>query len=183
MKIMKNLVLISVAFVGFSINVIAQDVASINKPSYDKPFSEVKGNTASFNFEVYNFIPEEMKKVTVEMSGTHFMGDEIAKKIYLFEEAYTYTVAIAPGNPANRTMFRKPVVYNSVRKIEKSLRKSVKSGSMTMDEASMKMNKVLDVALTTKGVNTEKFEDSVKSANNADELLTLYSQVRLNYNN
>ena len=52
-----------------------------------------------------------------------------------------------------------------------------------MDEASVKMNKVLDVALTTKGVNTEKFEDSIKSANNADELLTLYSQVRLNYNN
>lgn len=182
-ELMKNVVFIFTIYILLHNNVIAQDVASVNRPSYDKPFSEVTGKMASFDFEVYNFIPEELKKVTIEMAGTHFLGDEIAKKIYLFEDAYTYKVAIAPGNPATRTMFRKQTMYNSVRKIEKFLKKSLKNHTFTLDEAMVKFNKVLDVAITTKGVNTQKFEDTIKSNNNSQDLLALFTQVRLNYTN
>ena len=161
-----------------------QDVASIStKTSFEKDLPNVTEKEVSVRFEVYNIIPEEIKKVNDEMAGTHFLGNEIAKKIYLFEQAYTYTVAISPGNPAQKTMFRKPLIYNSVREIERLLRKSVKSGKMTMDEATGKFNKVLDVAINIKSTNTGKFEEIIKSKENSSDLLALYTQVNLNYVN
>lgn len=162
-------------------NSYSQTVASLNNSSYTKITNTDK--LSNFNFEVYNFIPEEIKNVTEEMAGSHFLGEDIAKKVYLFEQAYTYTVAISPGNPSTRTMFRKPVVYNSVRKIEHYLKKSVKKGLLTIEEARNDFNKVLDVALTTKSMNTNSFEDSIKSINDSSDLLTAYSQVNLHFSN
>jgi len=42
----------------------------------------------------------------------------------------------------------------------------------------------LDVALNIKGLNTNKFEETIKAqGNNASDLLTLFTQVHLNYTN
>jgi hypothetical protein len=180
---MKTLYLIILAFIVLSHGAHAQQLASVNRSSYEREHPGGSGKTANFEFEVYNVMPEELNKVTTEMAGTHFLGEEIAKKIYIFEESYTYKVAIAPGNPATRTMYRKPVIYNSVMQIEWSLKKSVRRGEMTLDEAIVNFNKVLEVALNIKGMNTAKFEEAIKSKHNNSDLLFLYTQVRLKYIN
>ncbi len=181
---MKTLILIIVPLILIKAQLFAQDFATVGSSSYDKSMPKSSKNIISYEFEVYNYVPDEITKVSDDMAGKHFLGNEIAKKMYLFDEAYTYTEAIAPGNPATRTMFKKPLIYSSVIKIEKLLKKNVKSKDLTLDEATVKFNKVLDVALNIKGLNTDKFEGTIKAqGNNASDLLSLFLQVHLSYTN
>ncbi len=181
---MRTLMLMLVPFVLFKVQVFAQDFATVSSSDYNKGMPNTSKKMASYDFEVYNYVSEAMKKVSDDEAGNHFLGNDIAKKMYLFEEAYTYTEPIAPGNPAMRTMYKKPVIYSSVKRIEKYLKKSVNSKEFTMGEANAKFNKVLDVVLNIKGLNTDKFEESIKAqGNNASDLLVLFTQVHLSYTN
>jgi hypothetical protein len=181
---MKTLFLILIPFMRLKVEVFAQDYASVNTSSNNAGMPNTSKKLMSYDFEVYNYVPEAMQKVTPDMAGNHFLGDDNAKKMYLFEEAYTYTEPIAPGNPATRTMYKKPVIYSSVKKIESLLKKSIKNKELTVEEATAKFNKVLDVVLNIKVLNTEKFEDTIKQQKgNASDLLTLFTEVHLSYTN
>ena len=115
------------------------------------------------------------ESVTNEMAGNHFLGDEIAKKMYLFNDHYSYKVAIAPGNSATKTVFRKPEIYSSVKKIERFLKKGVKNGDIKNTVAQNEYDKVLNVVLNILDENTAKLEERLKSAGeNATELLNIY---------
>ena len=173
-----------VPFMLIKAQVFSQEFASVNKTSYEKSLPNSSKKLISYDFEVYNYVPEELKKVSEEDAGNHFLGSEIAKKKYLLDEAYTYQEPIAPGNPATRTMYKKAVVYTSVIKIEKFLKKGIKSKEITVEEATKQFNKVLDVALNIKSLNTEKFEESIKEqGNNVADIIILYAYVHLNYTN
>jgi hypothetical protein len=185
LKTMKTILTSILILATFQFNAYNQELASIAKVKNESasPMPDNASKIAVYSFEVYNVLPEEMKKITPEMASTHFLGEEIAKKVYLLEEDYTYEVAIAPGNPATKTMFRKPILYNAVRKIEKSLRKSVKAGEMTKEQAAGTFNKVLDVAINIKSIKTDSFEETVKSMDRTPDLIALFTSVSLNYTN
>jgi len=116
-----------------------------------------------------------LENITEDMAGDHFLGIEIAKKMYLFNDHYSYKVAIAPGNSATKTIYRKPEIYSSVKKIERYLKQSVKKGIMNSNVACNEYDKVLNVALNILDEDTGKFEARLKSASeNASELLKIY---------
>jgi len=118
---------------------------------------------------------ESTESITSEMAGNHFLGNDIAKKMYLFNDHYSYKVAITPGNSATKTVFRKPEIYSSVKKIERFLKKCVKNGDVKSTVAQNEYDKVLNVALNILDENTDKFEERLKSAGeNATELLNIY---------
>jgi hypothetical protein len=118
------------------------------------------------------------------MVDSHFLGSEIAKKMLLLNKSYSYKEPVAPGNSATKTIFRKPVIYNSVKKIERSMKNKVKSGELNPETARVQFNKVLDVALNIINIDTDKFESRLESAGKANELLDIYvHEVSLRYIN
>ena len=137
--------------------------------------------TPEYTFE---FMPlsriEELNNITVESAGSHFLGSEIARKAYLLDQLYCYKEPVAPGSSATKTMFRKPVIYTSVKKIEKYLKNQVKAGVLPVESACSEYNKVLDVALSIINLNTNSFENRIKATTGADELLNVYiNEVKL----
>lgn len=136
-------------------------------------------NDTTFNYESYNIIPEEINKINQEDAGHHFLGDTIAKKIYLMYEIYTYIEPIAPGNPATKTMVYKPIIYNSIRKIEKYFKKEIKKGNITKEEAKIKFNYILDIVILLKNKNTDVLEKYIRNCNTTTDLINLYSHVHL----
>jgi len=132
--------------------------------------------TIKSTFEFMSFSKAlSTENITDEIAGNHFLGTEIAKKMYLFNEQYCYKVPLTPGNSATKTVFRKPEIYSSVKKIERYLKKSIKKGDLNSSIAFNDYNKVLDVALNILDENTGKFEDRLKSAgDNPAELLKIY---------
>jgi len=95
--------------------------------------------------------------------------------MYLFNDHYSYKVPVAPGNSATKTIFRKPEIYLSVKKIERYLNKSVKKGDLNSNVAQKEYDKVLNVALNILDENTDKFEQRLRSVGeDAPKLLNIY---------
>jgi hypothetical protein len=144
----------------------------------DKHEPEVKepsNSTTVFNFAAFPF-DYELKNITKEMTGEHPFGDEIAKKDYLLVKKYTSEQALNPGNPQTITVIQKPEIYKAVQRIEKSLKKSVKKGNLSVESATYSYNKVLDVALSILTLDTADFEAALKTANTDDAKIELFTK-------
>jgi len=189
---MKTLYLILLVVIFIRVTVISgQEIAAVKIHSSNESGDNASANNLNsgeskkitvFNFDVNNIVPEELKKVPEEMTETHFLGDQIAKKMYVFKDLYTYREVIAIGNPTIRTFFNKPRIHHSVKKIEKYIKRSVNKGEMTLDDATAMFNNVLDIAINIYNMNTDQFEDSLRLAGNATDIILVFNKVRLNYN-
>jgi hypothetical protein len=153
---------------------------------YANANSSSESGKSSTPIRIYEFKgyakDSELENISGDMAGEHLFGDVIAKKIYLLDKQYTSQVALIPGNPQTKTVIKKPVIYDAVKRIEKELRKTVKKGELTKEIASDEFNKVLDVALNILTADTKEFEDAISSATNIDAKVFLFTkQVNLKY--
>jgi hypothetical protein len=153
---------------------ILNDVNEISKDSNKKTLP-------IYEFNAYP-MDAQLENVSKEMAGEHPFGDLIAKKMYLLSKKYTSEEAITPGNPQTKTVIRKPVIYETVRQIERYLKKSVKKGEINFEAASNDFNRVLDVALNIATVDTRNFEAAIKSLKDNAERIDLFTKrVKLRY--
>jgi hypothetical protein len=147
----------------------------------EKDSSANRKKSPSFEFKAY---PKDsyLNSISKEMAGEHPLGELIAKKIYLFNEFYTSEENLFPGNPATKTIIKKPVIYESVKRIERDLKKSVKKGETSVSYASSILNTVLDVALNIQTEDTRDFEKAIGNAGSTRSKIDLFTKmVRLNY--
>lgn len=135
------------------------------------------------NFEFYAFSQQEnLKKYDNQTIDEHFLGLDIAKKSELLNDVYKIKTPISPGNPTMKTSIRKPLVFTSVKKIERQLRKEVNKNMISTESAAKLFNKVLDIAISIVNDHTEEFEKEIKISNTPENLLELFSQrVQLKY--
>jgi len=179
-KIMRSLFLILALFVFPPVN----KVNSQNALVFNFPEETRKSATASTKLPVYEFrtslTEQQISEISSELIGNHAFGDMVSKKFYLFDSKYTYEIPNVPGNPQSKTVIRKPMIYESVYKIDKYLKKSVKKGEMSVENASVIMNKVLDVANCILTVDTSAFEKEISQRKDAQALSLLFmNQVTL----
>lgn len=139
-----------------------------------------KGAPATINLPVFEFrassADHDLNSISKDMIGEHAFGQSASEKLYLLESKYTFEVPIVPGNPKTRTMVRKPVIYDAVKKIERHLKKSVKKGEITTESASDDFNKVLDVAFNVLTAETESFEKTISETNDVNSLTSLFTK-------
>lgn len=159
----------------------AQDLLTY-KTTETKLSSEIPGETLPvFIFKGYSS-DFELESISKEVAGNHPFGEMIARKLFLLDKKYTSQVALAPGNPASKTVIKKPVIYESVKRIERDLKRSVKKGEISLNTAVSEFNIVLDVALNILTIDTKEFEDAIKSSGNTHAKIELFTKrVILNY--
>lgn len=142
-------------------------VAQGNEGESDKFFIEDKTND-----------PEYTIPYTSEM-GSHYLGNEIAKKIYILRGTYTYREEGTPLNPNPKTVVRKPVLYYDILKVAKYYRKMVKQGKMDRDQAVTKLNHFLDIGYSAFYQDTDKLEDELGDARKPEEIIAVLNWVEL----
>jgi len=140
----------------------AQDLLTYRTIKSDTILNEVDRKVPLYEFSAYSR-SSELERISVEMAGNHPLGDMIARKFYLLKEYYTKEDHPFPGNPAVKVVISKPVIYESVMKIDRDIRKSVKKGELSSSDAIVIMNKVLDVAINIQSSDTRAFEKSLES--------------------
>lgn len=171
---MKNILLsISIIFLLATGKSVAQKELAMTFPGDTKT---TKSDVTAL--PVFEFMASQrdidLSSVSKELIGEHDFGQLISEKLYLFEAKYTYEIPSIPGNPQMRTMIRKPVIYEAVKKIERHLKKSVKKGDISVETASIDFNKVLDVAFNILTAETDSFEKAIAESKNADSLSALF---------
>jgi hypothetical protein len=180
MKIKELLFLTLIVLITYE-SCVAQDLLTLKTENSNVIIENPVKMGPAFEFKAY---PKDsyLNSISKEMSGEHLLGDLIAKKIYLLNKFYTSEEFLFPGNPATKTVIKKPVIYEAVKRIERDLKKSVKKRETSVSEASSILNTVLDVALNIQTEDTGDFEKAIMSADNTRSKIDLFTKkVRLNY--
>jgi hypothetical protein len=122
---------------------------------------------------------EELYAIDKTMLAEHPFGDLIARKLYMLQNLYTYVEPPSPTSPGEKTIVKKPTIYNTVLKLNRNLKKMVKKGTMDKDKAVSSLNLCLDVALSISADDTGDFESELKKAKSVDQIVGVFMMVDL----
>lgn len=178
MKTIQRLFLITITC-SMTFNLFANNLdEDFIKNSKDDDRAESKIQTWEFESST----PVTFENKTIEKSEKHEFGSKVACLKVLMDEYYVTQEEIVPGDPMRRTIIKKSNVYNTARKIEKHLKKEVKKGNISIDEATNLFTHVLEVTLAiVDETNTKEFEDNLDAKKkNIEEQIALFNQVKIN---
>ncbi len=140
---------------------------------------ETKGNDneKTFVLEVYG---GEVPNVKPTFEEEHYLGDEITKKWNTFLCNYTRTYEVNVGLSSSGTEFRKPAVFKAVERVNKYVKKTLKSHHMSKDEAVKIMAHVLDCAnIICLESDTNALEDAAADAKTGEEAVDFFNHIKL----
>lgn len=160
-------------------------ISATGNDAMKEPESPVSGSaedTTEF-FRFFSFTEEsEWESIPISRAGKHFLGEDIARKYYLFKDLYTYRTPVSPGSPAMRTVIRKPVVYNALNKLDKYLKKTRNKGNaQNAGQLGQTFEHALDVAIAIYSQETSGFESVLEDSDSANEIMSVFSRVELIY--
>ena len=79
----------------------------------------------------FRYDMQEMEEVVnTQEIKPHFLGNEIATRLQLLKESYTYKEPNEISGTEN-AVIEKPSIYNAVRKVNRYLKKAVKKGDIS----------------------------------------------------
>ena len=109
----------------------------------------------------------------------HFLGKEVAVRMFVLKNAYTFRPEPSPMDPSPPLDIEKNAIYNSVKKVNSYLKKGIKKGQFTAAEAAKKLCKVIDIAVQIRHQETMDFEGALREAKKAEQIDAVYSMVEL----
>jgi hypothetical protein len=136
------------------------------------------GNTKKFTFRNY-VNQEDLYAIDKSLLSEHPFGDLIARKLHVLQDIYTYVEPPTPTSPGEKTVVKKPTIYNTVLKLNRNLKKMVKKGTIDKSKAVSDLNLCLDVALSISADNTGDFESELKKAKSVDQIVEVFKLVEL----
>lgn len=160
----------------------SQAIAMREQMIDEDPASSMKAETPFtflVNANAYNELGNELGEIETSFIRNHPINIEVAKRLHLFEETYTYYSEAAPGAFSDQKVIHKPVIYSCVNKIEKHFRKQVRTGNTKQDEAGKQLCNILDTAIILYDYNTDHFEQALKDTRSPVHLAKLFHQVQI----
>ena len=180
MKKMRKKILFSLLMGVFATMPIVSFGNVIANISYSNENGNEEAGSNPTSWEFYYALHEPTAEELSDISSTCRLGKMASYYYDLFKEAYVTKEEVVPGDPTKRTVIRKPEIYNSVRRIEKALAKSVKKKEISKEESEKQFCHVLKVSLAAIDSDTESFEKLLDdNKNDIDKLLTLFGNVNL----
>jgi hypothetical protein len=122
---------------------------------------------------------EELYSIDKSMLSDHPFGELIARKLYMLQNLYTYVEPPSPTSPGEKTIVKKPTIYNTILKLNRNLKKMVKNNLIDKNQAISDLNLCLDVALSISADDTGDFESELKRAKSADQIVQVFKMVDL----
>lgn len=129
----------------------------------------------------FNDRTHEIETIEINEAGmkNHPYGEDIARKFQLLKDTYTWRDLGDATNPTERTVVEKPVLYYSFKKVDKYLKKQVKSGALAQNDAKDALVAVLEIGFSIRHQNTIAFEQAIRAAKSGDKILAIYESVVL----
>ncbi len=142
------------------------------------------GNAQDTDVFSFNFVEDKLDDSNVNMAsvGEHHLGSDIAVKLELLKDTYTWKEEGTPNSPTAKTVVEKPAIYYSLKKLDKYYKKAIKGGDMTTEEAVEGFTKALDIALFIRYQETQAFEDKLRELKEESDIALLYTKkVKLEF--
>ncbi len=95
----------------------------------------------------------------------------------LMKKEYTYKPAPTPLTPNPTIEVEKPMIYYSVKKLYRQLKKDVKKGNLPLEEAEETLAEVVKISVNIRYLETYDFEKALSKTKDASEIEALFSKV------
>lgn len=142
-----------------------------------------KSSNSTNNEEAHHYTLEVVDMDNVKPSNDaqeHFLGSSITPKWNTFLYNYVHQYENSVGFSNSLTEVSKPSVYHAVMKVNKFIKKEIKEGKMSTDEAIRDMGHVLDCAnAIIENTDTENIERDLAKYKDADQLITFFSHIEI----
>lgn len=152
-----------------------------NTPEESTTTGSSSGKDSELSFSV-NFARKEMKKeledINTALIRRHRLGEEIAKRLHLFEKLYTHE-SKSPGAFSSRQIIEKPVIYNSINKIEKYFKKQVRKDQIAKTNAAGDFKSILEKALLLYYEDTKELESILSNRESIEKQITVFNNITL----
>lgn len=113
------------------------------------------------------------------MYGSHPFGENIARKLGVIHNTYTYVVPGDPSSPGHKTTVVKPIIYYAVKKVNSYYRKLVKDKVMDQAIAAGQLNHVFEVAISVFSQPTSSLEAELKKYKKPEDLAAVFQRVKI----
>ena len=110
----------------------------------------------------FEYQEKEQQEIESTIFKKHYLGEEIAIKMQLMKEEYTYQIKDEIALTES-TEIEKASIYKSVNKVSKYLKKGIKKGEISEAEAKETLAKILDVAINIRYQETAELEEELWS--------------------
>ena len=122
----------------------------------------------------------EIPNVKPTFEEEHPLGAVVQVKWNTFLSNYTRVYDVEVGMSSSGTELRKPSIYKAVERANKYVKRAVKDGTMSREEAVATMAHVLDCAnVICFEDNTEDIEEAARHAKTGEAVVALFDKVEL----
>ena len=132
----------------------------------------------------FDFMADKIddSEIDVTYLRAHPFGVDVAKKLELLRESYTWKEEASATVPRDRTIVEKPVIYYAMQKLNGHYKKIVKKGAMDEEEAKMALINAIDIALVIRYQQTAQFETTLRNYKKGEELAPVFAEkVKMQY--
>jgi len=110
--------------------------------------------------------------------GSHPLGENIQNKFDTFLKLYVEYQSSGGAYATEKKLIAKKDIYNSIQKLDKFFKKSVRKGDLAESEAIMRFSHVLDVANAIRFYDTTQFELLVSTAKTVEQIEKYYKSIK-----
>ncbi|MBN1598815.1 MAG: hypothetical protein JW894_11015 [Bacteroidales bacterium] len=141
-------------------------------------FQAVYSQEDNFVFEDNPYVTD-ISSVDRTYLKDHPLGKDISARLELLKNVYTYIEPASAVSPSDKTVVMKPVIYNSVVKLNRYYKKKSKNGLIDTEKDKNEFETIINKALILYSEDTENLERDLRKAKEPEEILEVYSRVIL----
>lgn len=124
-------------------------------------------------------IEERLNDLDATYMRKHKLGQDIARLLHILEEEFTYVAEPEPGSFSGRLIVEKPLIYNSIYKLEKYFRTGVRKGRISEDIAKESFADYVRYSLVMLNRDSGSFETALAGAETPEDILLLYNRIQI----
>ncbi len=141
-------------------------------------FAAIRAQETEFSFR--NNLKDTLKlSIDYIHSGSHVFGGEVARKLLLMKETYTYIEAGTPMAPGDKTIIKKPDIYYAVKKLNAYYKKAVKKGLINEELAAKNLISVIEKSFSIFYEDTKEFEEYIRTKKNPEDIQKAFDNIKL----
>ncbi len=137
----------------------------------------IVGTAAAQDTFTFNFLEERLDESEVNPIDvkSNFFGEDVARKLALLADGYTWLQEATPTNPVPQRITEKYWIYTSIKKLNNYYKKAAKKNVMSKEAAESELVKAIDIGLCVRYQDTSALEELLETTRGDEKVAGIFA--------